>query len=334
MADIETLRNYIDGGWVESGATEFTEVTNPATGEPLARTPLSAAEDVDRAVRAAAEAQPAWRRVPAMSRVQYLFRLKALLEEHFEDLARTITLENGKILEEARGEMRRAVENVEVACGIPMLTLGEFAEDVSRGVDSTMIRQPVGVCAIICPFNFPGMIPFWYLPYALACGNTVVVKPSERTPLTMRKVMALLEQAGFPKGVVNLVNGGPEAVDALLDHPGVHAVTFVGSTPVAKHVYARASAAGKRVTAQGGAKNPVIILPDADVSLTTGIVMDSAFGSAGQRCLAASLAVTVGGAEKVFEPALAEAAKARSVGCGFEEGVQMGPCLLYTSRCV
>ena len=215
-----------------------------------------------------------------------------------------ITIENGKVLDDARGEMRRAIENVEVACGIPMMMLGDFAEDIARGIDEYMIRQPVGVVASICPFNFPGMIPFWYLPYAVACGNTIIIKPSERTPLTMQKVFQLFEQAGFPPGVVNLVNGGPDTVNAILDHPLIQAVTFVGSTTVARHVYSRASANGKRVQAQGGAKNPLIILPDADVEMTTNIVTDSVYGNAGQRCLAASTVVTVGGAEKAFSPAL------------------------------
>jgi malonate-semialdehyde dehydrogenase (acetylating)/methylmalonate-semialdehyde dehydrogenase len=270
--------------------------------------------------------------VPAPSRIQYLFRLKALLEEHFEELACIVTMENGKTLDDARGELRRAIENVEVACGIPTMMLGDFSEDITRGVDEYMIRQPVGVAAIICPFNFPGMIPFWYLPYAVACGNTVIVKPSERTPLTMHKVFQLLEEAKFPKGVVNLVNGGAETVDAILDHPLIQAITFVGSTAVARHVYGRASANGKRVQAQGGAKNPLIILPDADVALTTSIVTDSAFGNAGQRCLAASLAITVGEASRIFTPALAEAAASRVVGYGLNTGVQMGPVITPQSK--
>ncbi|MFZ1770389.1 MAG: aldehyde dehydrogenase family protein, partial [Caldilinea sp.] len=259
----EKLLNYVNGAWRESAAERYLDVPNPATAEVLARTPLSPSAEVDEAARMAAEAFPAWRRTPAPARIQYLFKLKMLMEEHFEDLARSITLENGKILDDARGEMRRAIENVEVACGIPMLMLGDFAEDVARGVDEYMIRQPVGVAAIICPFNFPGMIPFWYLPYALACGNTVIVKPSERCPITLQKVFRLLEEVGFPPGVVNLVNGGADTVNALLDHPAIAAVTFVGSTAVARHVYARASANGKRVQAQGGAKNPIILLPDA-----------------------------------------------------------------------
>lgn len=328
----EQLKNYVNGAWRDSAATETVEVTNPATAEVMALTPLSTAAEVDEAARLALAAFPEWRRVPAPSRIQYLFKLKVLLEEHFEDLSRTVVMENGKTLDDARGELRRAIENVEVACGIPTMLLGDFAEDVARGVDEYMIRQPVGVAAIICPFNFPGMIPFWYLPYALACGNTAIVKPSERCPITLQKVFRLLDQVGLPKGVVNLVNGGADTVNALLDHPAISAVTFVGSTPVARHIYARASANGKRVQAQGGAKNPLIILPDADVTLTTNIVSDSAFGNAGQRCLAASLAVTVGAAEKVFTPVLAEAATSRIVGYGLEPGVQMGPVITPQSK--
>jgi malonate-semialdehyde dehydrogenase (acetylating) / methylmalonate-semialdehyde dehydrogenase len=326
------LLNYINGQWLESTSSDHLPVHNPATGEVLARVPLSAPAEVDHAVQQAYKAYAAWRRVPAPARIQFLFKLKDLLEAHFEDLSRSITLENGKILDEARGEMRRAIENVEVACGIPTMMMGDFSEDVARGIDEYMIRQPVGVSALICPFNFPGMIPFWYLPYALACGNPVIVKPSERCPMTLQKIFQLIDQAGFPDGVANLVNGGPETVDALLDHHLVRAVTFVGSTPTARHIYSRASASGKRVLAQGGAKNPVVILPDADPSLTTSIVADSAFGNAGQRCLAASLAITVGEAGGRFVPLLAEAAEQRVVGSGLEDGVQMGPVITAHSR--
>lgn len=328
----EKLLNYINGAWTESSAEEYLEIRNPATAEILARVPLTPPAEVDRAAQAAAEAFPSWRRIPAPTRIQYLFKLKNLLEEHFEDLSRSITMENGKILDEARGELRRAIENVEVACGIPYMMLGDFSEDIARGVDEYMIRQPVGVSAIISPFNFPGMIPFWYLPYALACGNPIIVKPSERTPITMQKVFRLLDQIGFPKGVVNLVNGGPVTVNAILDHPVVKAVTFVGSTPVARHIYSRSSANGKRVQAQGGAKNPIIILPDADLKLTTNIVADSAFGNAGQRCLAASLAITVGEADQIFPPALAEVAASRKVGYGLNEGTEMGPVITPQSK--
>ncbi|MCB0042917.1 MAG: aldehyde dehydrogenase family protein, partial [Caldilinea sp.] len=328
----EKLLNFVDGAWRESAAERYQDVVNPATTEVIATVPLSPPEEVDRVARLAAAAFAEWRRTPAPARIQHLFKLKTLMEENFEDLARSITIENGKTLDDARGEMRRAIENVEVACGIPTMMMGDFSEDVARGVDEYMIRQPVGVAAIICPFNFPGMIPFWYLPYALATGNTVIVKPSERCPITLQKAFRLIEQCGFPKGVVNLVNGSADTVNAILDHPAIAAVTFVGSTPVARHIYARASANGKRVQAQGGAKNPLIILPDADVSLTTRIVTDSAFGNAGQRCLAASLAVTVAGAEQTFVPALAEAAGSLVVGNGLQQGVQMGPVITPQSK--
>jgi malonate-semialdehyde dehydrogenase (acetylating)/methylmalonate-semialdehyde dehydrogenase len=328
----EMLKNYINGAWCESAAFSALEVQNPATGEVLARTPLSPPDEVDAAARAAHAAFDNWQRTPAAQRIQHLFKLKQLMEENFDDLARSITIENGKVLDDARGEMRRAVENVEVACGIPMLMLGDFSEDIARGIDEYMIRQPLGVVASICPFNFPGMIPFWYLPYALATGNTVIIKPSERTPLTMTRAFHLLEQAGFPPGVVNLVHGGPETVNAILDHPLVQGVTFVGSTPVARHVYSRASANGKRVQAQGGAKNPLIILPDADPEMTSRIVMDSVYGNAGQRCLAAANIVMLEGAEKIFIPLLAEAAAQRVVGDGLKPGVQMGPVISLHSK--
>ena len=326
------LPNYINGQWQNSVATEIREVFDPATAELLSETPLSTATEVDAAAQAASVAFERWRRTPAPERIQPLFKLKELMEAHFDELARTIVLENGKTLGEARGEMRRAIENVEVACGIPTMMQGVFSEDIARGIDEFMIRQPVGVVAIIAPFNFPGMIPFWFLPYALATGNTAVVKPSERTPMTMRRAFELLEEAGFPPGVVNLVNGGPDTVNAILDHRTIRAISFVGSTPVARHVYARAAANGKRVQAQGGAKNPLVVLPDADLEMTTRIVTDSVYGNAGQRCLAASLVITVGEAKNTFTPALKEAAATRVVGHGLQEGVQMGPVISPQSR--
>ena len=326
------LQNYVNGAWRASTATEFVEVINPATAEVLTLTPLSTRADVDAAVQTAAEAFPAWRRTPPGERIQYLFKLKNLLEEQIDELARLITLENGKTFGEAKAELRRGIENVEVACGIPMMMQGYNLEDVTPGVDETMIRQPLGVVAAITPFNFPAMIPFWFLPYAIACGNTLVLKPSERVPLTMRRAIELIEQTGIPKGVVNLVNGGREVVDALCDHPKVRAISFVGSTPVAKHVYARAAASGKRMQCQGGAKNHVIVLPDADMELATQIISDSAFGCAGQRCLAVSVAVTIGEAQKTFRDAIAQAASAIRVGSGLESGVQMGPVITRESK--
>jgi malonate-semialdehyde dehydrogenase (acetylating) / methylmalonate-semialdehyde dehydrogenase len=241
---------------------------------------------------AAAAAYPEWRRTPPEDRIQPLFKLKQLLEEHIDELSRIITQENGKTFTEAKAEWRRAIENVEVACGIPMMMQGYNLEDVARGIDEMMIRQPLGVVAAITPFNFPGMVPFWFLPYAIACGNTFILKPSERVPLTIQRTYELLAQTGLPKGVVNLVNGGKAVVNALLDHPKVRAISFVGSTPVAKYVYERAGATGKRAQCQGGAKNHVIVLPDADMKMATQIISDSAFGCAGQRCLAVSVAVT------------------------------------------
>ena len=332
MTSNEAILNYVGGEWRPSSAGQYLDVVNPATMEILGKVPLSPAEEVNVAARAAAEALPAWRSTPAPDRIQYLFKLKELLEQNFEDLSRTITMECGKTIGESRGEMRRAIENVEVACGIPMMMQGDFSEDIAGGIDEIMIRQPIGVCAVIAPFNFPGMIPFWFMPYALACGNTYIVKPSEKVPVTMQKVFRLLHEAGFPNGVVNLVNGAKEAVDAILDHPVIRAISFVGSTPVAKYVYSRGAANGKRVQAQGGAKNPIIVLPDADMEMTTRISADSAFGCAGQRCLAASIAITVGEARHTFTEAIADAAVSRVVGYGLEESVQMGPVISRQSK--
>ena len=326
------MHNYIAGQWTRSAATETVPVLNPATGEELDRTPLSPAAEVDQAARAAARAFPAWRRVPVGERIQYLFKLKTLLEENSEDLSRTITMESGKTIVESRAEWRRAIENIEVACGAPMMIQGYNSEDIASGIDEMMIRQPLGVTAIIAPFNFPGMIAFWFLPYSLACGNTVIVKPSERVPLTMQKVFRLLDGLGFPKGVVNLVNGGRDAVNAILDHPIIRSVSFVGSSAIAKHVFSRGAAAGKRVQCQGGAKNPVIIMPDADMSSAAEIIADSAFGCAGQRCLASSFAVAVGGAGATFTDAIGERAASRVTGYGLDEGVQMGPVISSDSR--
>ena len=324
--------HYIDGQWVESNAREWSEIVNPATGESLGKVPLSDAGEVTKAIDAAAAAYPAWRRTPPEDRIQPLFKLKQLLEEHIDDISRLITQENGKTFTEAKAEMRRAIENVEVACGIPTLMQGYNLEDVARGIDEMMIRQPLGVTAAIVPFNFPGMIAFWFLPYAIATGNTFILKPSERVPLTMRYVYELLEKTGLPKGVVNLVNGGKVAVDTLIDDPRVRAISFVGSTPVARYIYARAGEKGKRAQCQGGAKNPVIVLPDADMQMATQIISDSAFGCAGQRCLAVSVAVTVGDAQKTFRDAIADSASNLRVGNGLEDGVQMGPVITKQSK--
>ncbi|PYU50257.1 MAG: methylmalonate-semialdehyde dehydrogenase (CoA acylating), partial [Acidobacteria bacterium] len=315
-----------------AAATEYVDVTNPATAEVLARTPLSTSADVDAAVQAAVDAFPAWRRTPPGERVQYLFKLKNLLEDQLDELARIITLENGKTFAEARAELRRAIENVEVACGIPIMMQGYNLEDVTPGVDEMQIRQPLGVVAAIVPFNFPAMVSYWFLPYAIACGNTFILKPSERVPLSMHRAFELLEKTGLPKGVVNLVNGGRDVVNALCDHPQVRAISFVGSTPVAKHVYTRSAASGKRMQCQGGAKNHVVVLPDADMDLATQIISDSAFGCAGQRCLAVSVAVTIGEAQKSFRDSIAHAASAIRVGNSLDVGIQMGPVITKESK--
>ena len=326
------VRNFIGGRWVASTSDAGLELTNPATGEPLGRAPAGSAPEVDAAVQAAQAAFPAWRSLPAGDRVQFLFKLKALLEEHLDELAALITTENGKTLTESKAELRRGIENVEVACGIPVLMQGYSMEDVAPGIDEIMVRQPLGVAAVITPFNFPVMIPLWFVPYAIATGNTVVLKPSDRVPFSAARLVELMHQTGLPAGVVNLVNGGKDAVDALLDHPLVRAVSFVGSTPVAKHVYARGSASGKRVQCQGGAKNHVVVLPDADQETTTKIIADSAFGCAGQRCLAVSVTVTVGEAENWFRDSIAAAASGLKVGNGLDAATQMGPVITQASR--
>jgi malonate-semialdehyde dehydrogenase (acetylating) / methylmalonate-semialdehyde dehydrogenase len=327
-----SIHNLIGGKWVTSTSPAGVELANPATGEPLGQSPAGSAAEVDAAVQAAHAAFSSWRSVPAADRVQYLFKLKTLLEEHLDELARLITIENGKTLAESKGELRRGIENVEVACGIPVLMQGYSLEDVAPGIDEIMVRQPLGVCAVITPFNFPLMIPLWFMPYAIATGNTVVLKPSDRVPFSAARLFELLQETGLPDGVVNLVNGGKPTVDALLDHPLVRAISFVGSTPVAKYVYSRGSASGKRVQCQGGAKNHVVILPDADPETTTKIIADSAFGCAGQRCLAVSVTVTVGEARNWFRDAISAAATSMKIGDGLDSSSQMGPVITHASR--
>jgi malonate-semialdehyde dehydrogenase (acetylating)/methylmalonate-semialdehyde dehydrogenase len=326
------ILNYINNEWVEPDVEGYADVLNPATGEVIARTPLCGPAEVDAAAQAAADAFPGWRQTPAQDRIQYLFKLRDLLIENHDLIGETITNECGKTFGEAKAEMVRAIENVEVACGIPMLMKGEISEDIAPGIDEIMLRQPVGVCATIAPFNFPGMIPFWFLPYALATGNTYLIKPSEKVPMTMQLIFQLIEQAGFPRGVVNLVNGAKDAVDAILDHETIRGITFVGSTKVARYIYRRASENGKRVAAQGGAKNPVIILPDADMEIAARIITDSAFGCAGQRCLAVSLAITVAEARNDFTELICDAAESRVVGYGLDQGVEMGSVINQISK--
>lgn len=326
------LLNYVGGAWKRSHTTNFLDVKNPATTETIVRVPLSSGEDVHEAVRAAQTAFADWRSTPPLERVQYLFKFKRLLEEHFDEIAQLTTQECGKTLAESQGELQRGIENVEVAAGIPSLMMGYNVEDIARGIDEHMLRQPVGVVAAITPFNFPGMIPLWFLPYAIACGNCFVLKPSEKVPMTMSRVFDLIDQLGLPPGVISLVNGGKETVDALLDHSDVRAISFVGSSPVAKYIYSRASANGKRVQCQGGAKNAVVVLPDADMDMTTRIVADSSFGCAGQRCLATAVAITVGEARSPFTERIAHVAETRKVGYGLDSGIEMGPVITPESK--
>ena len=283
-----TLQNYVGGQWTQASGTDTLDVTNPATGEVLVQVPLSAASDLDAAVQAARAALPEWRAVSAIARAQKLFALREGLVQRKEDLARSVTTEMGKTLIDARAEVARMIEMVEAACALPTTMQGRILEDVSRNVDAETIRQPVGVCAAIVPFNFPAMVPFWFLPFAIGCGNTFVLKPSEQVPLTQQIAFEVLDELDLPAGVVNLVNGSREIVEGILDHPGIDAVSFVGSAPVAKIVYERAAKSGKRVQALGGAKNHMVVMPDAVIEQTVNGIIGSAFGAAGQRCMAGS----------------------------------------------
>jgi malonate-semialdehyde dehydrogenase (acetylating) / methylmalonate-semialdehyde dehydrogenase len=328
----EEQRNFVGGTWRQPTGTDLSDVWNPATGEVIARVRASSAQDVGAAVEAARQAEVQWRRTPPNERAQWLYRLKTSLEENLEVLARCITEEHGKLVSEARGEVRRAVDNVEMACGTPAHLQGLFSEDVARGIDETLVRQPVGVCAAIVPFNFPMMIPCWFLPYAIACGNTLILKASDRTPRTATMLFELLEALDLPPGVVNLVQGGATTAAALIDHPDVQAVSFVGSTPAARAVYARAGAAGKRVQAQGGAKNALVVLPDAPTELVAATVAESAFGNAGQRCLAGAMAIAVGDAGDDLSVAVADLAASRKLGNGLFDDVELGPVITAASQ--
>ncbi|MEY2570994.1 MAG: malonate-semialdehyde dehydrogenase (acetylating) / methylmalonate-semialdehyde dehydrogenase [Acidimicrobiaceae bacterium] len=324
--------NYVGGEWRPATGNRTAPIWNGATGAVTTNVRLSGPADVQAAVAAAVAASEAWRRVPANERVQCLFRLKALMEERAEDLARSITIEHGKVLVEARGEVRRALDNIEMACGTPALLQGRFAEDIASGVDEALIRQPVGVCLAIVPFNFPLMIPCWFLPYAIACGNTFILKTSERTPLTAAMLFGLLDDLDLPPGVVNLVHGDSATAEQLIDHADVRAVSFVGSTPAARAVYARAANGGKRAQAQGGAKNSLVVLPDAPIETVAAIAAESAFGNAGQRCLAGGAAIVVGESADDFVDAVAALARGRTLGDGLVQGVELGPVITATSQ--
>jgi malonate-semialdehyde dehydrogenase (acetylating)/methylmalonate-semialdehyde dehydrogenase len=324
---------FIGGEWVVPEVTQTSPVYNPSRGEVIAETPMGGADLVNAAVEAAHAAYPDWMETPPTERARVLFRFKMLLEEKFEELARLVTREHGKTLVESRGDVRRGIEMVEFACGTPSLLMGEILENVARGIDCDAIRQPLGVCVGITPFNFPAMVPLWMYPVAIACGNTFVLKPSEKVPLTAIRIVELLQQAGLPKGVLNIVHGGREAVDALLTHPKVRAISFVGSTPIARYIYETGTRHGKRVQSNGGAKNFVVVMPDADVEPSVRGVSEAAFGCAGERCMAGSTAVVVGGAEKTFLPSMIAAAKAIKVGpTDVETQPAMGPVITQQHR--
>ena len=331
-AAVRLLDNYVGGGWTPAASADQLDVTNPATAEVLARVPLSSAQDLDAAVEAARAALPAWRDVSVIGRARHLFALRQGLEERREELARSVTTEMGKTIADARAEVARMIEMVECACAIPTTMQGRVLEDVSRGIDAETIRQPVGVCAAIVPFNFPAMVPFWFLPFAIGCGNTFILKPSEQVPLTQQIAFEVLDSLGLPPGVVNLVNGGREIVEGILDHPGIDAVSFVGSAPVAKIVYERSAKAGKRVQALGGAKNHMVVMPDAVIDKTVPGIIGSAFGAAGQRCMAGSVVVTVGDAHEKLVPALREATEQIRVGDGLDEETELGPVVSESAR--
>jgi len=323
----QVLYNYVNGRWQEASATRYEEVPNPATGELLAKVPLSGREDLDRAVEAAEAAFQEWKRYPVPKRARILFRFQQLLVEHWEELAEMITRENGKSYREAYGEVQRGIECVEFAAGAPTLLMGSTLPDIATNLESSMYRYPLGVIGGITPFNFPMMVPCWMFPLAIVCGNTFVLKPSERTPMLANRLAELFAQAGLPDGVFNIVHGAHDVVNGMLAHPGIAAISFVGSQPVAEYVYRTAAAAGKRVQALGGAKNHTIVMPDADLDLAVKEIISAAFGSAGERCMACSVVVTVGDiAEPLVERLVAEARELK-IGNGLDKGVFLGPVI-------
>lgn len=321
------LQNFINGQWVAAETEREETVPNPATGEILARVPLSTRNDLDRAVQAADAAFRTWSKVPVPRRARIMFKYQQLLVEHWEELARLVTLENGKNYSEAYGEVQRGIECVEFAAGVPSLMMGSNLPDIATGLESAMYRYPIGVIGGITPFNFPMMVPCWMFPLAIACGNTFVLKPSERTPMLANRLAELLKEAGLPDGVFNIVHGAHDVVNGLLEHPDVRAISFVGSQPVAEYVYKTAAAHGKRVQALGGAKNHSIVMPDADLALATKEITNAAFGSAGERCMACSVVVAVGDVADELVRRLTDAAKQLTVGNGMEDNVFLGPVI-------
>ena len=323
---VRTLGSFVNGKWEDGSGRESHPVTNPATGAVLAQAAYANSDDVDRAAKAAHAAFLQWREVPVVDRVQVLYRYKTLLEKNAEELARILTSENGKVFDDSRVEIRRAIQMVEVACGMPSLMMGDSLNDVAREIDCRTIRQPLGVCVGITPFNFPGMVPMWMFPFAIACGNSFILKPSEKVPMTPILATELLQEAGVPDGVFTLLIGSKETVDALIANPLVRAVSFVGSTPVAKYVYETSSKHGKRVQALGGAKNHLVVMPDANLPKTVEAIMSSAFGAAGERCLAGSVLIAVGGVAEPLLDLLVKKTSEMSVGDGMR-GVDMGPLI-------
>lgn len=325
--EVKLLDNYINGQWTKSSTNQFDDVPNPATGEVLARVPISTQADVDKALDAAYKAFKTWKQVAVPKRARILFKYQQLLIDHWDELARLVTLENGKSYKEAYGEVQRGIECVEFAAGAPTLMMGDTLPDIATNIESSMYRYPLGVVGGITPFNFPMMVPCWMFPLAIACGNTFVLKPSERTPLLANRLAELFKQAGLPDGVLNIVHGAHDVVNGLMAHPDVSAISFVGSQPVAEYVYKTAAANGKRVQALGGAKNHSIVMPDADMGLAVKEIISAAFGSAGERCMACSVVVAVGDAGDKLVEQLVEDAKEVSIGNGLQEDVFLGPVI-------
>ncbi|MBI9092328.1 MAG: CoA-acylating methylmalonate-semialdehyde dehydrogenase [Desulfobacterium sp.] len=329
---LPVIKNYIDGEWVESNTEVFGDIMNPALGEKIAQVPYGTKEDVDMAVAAARKAYPEWRKTPPITRARYLFRLKEAFEEQFEEIAEILTTEQGKAIDESRGEVRRMIENVEHATGVTTMMTGYCLEDIAKGVDCSLQRQPMGVFAAIAPYNFPGMVPWWFLPYAIVTGNTFILKPSEQVPMTQAKVFEIIDGVGFPEGVVNTVNGSRDVVNALLDHPDIEGISFVGATPTAKYIYERCGATGKRVQALGGAKNIVAIMPDAKIDAAMPSLITSFFGCAGQRCLSGSILAPVGEVADELIEKFISSTKAMKIGSGLDEQTGMGPVISGAHR--
>ena len=327
------MENYIGGEWIASEGT-LHDIINPATGQSIAKVPFSTKREVEAAVEAAHGTFPEWRRTPPLARARCLFRLKELLEEHFEEISRVQTMEHGKTIDESRGETRRGIESVEVATGIPSLMMGSNLEDIASGIDEYLIRQPLGVFCCIAPFNFPFMVPLWFAPYAVATGNCIIVKPSPRDPISQVKLVQLVDEAGFPPGVWSIVHGGAEVAEYLLEHPTIKGACFVGSTPIAKTIYQKCAEGGKRVIAQGGAKNFIVIMPDANIPKTIPALMTSFYGNTGQRCLSGANAIVVGDNSfyQSFVDAFLGAASRIRVGYGLDESIQMGPLQLADAK--